>query len=144
VLDLDAPMDLSAFNAPFDPARTEYDWLSRDPAQVDRHVQTRSAASGSTAGGKAMFLGSHEVGRPERPESLRRDLPVHVAVGEHDPVNGQLALVDALVDRMRTAGMQDVTLKVYPEARHEVFNETNRDEVVADLLAWLDSHLPIT
>jgi alpha-beta hydrolase superfamily lysophospholipase len=142
-LDLDAPMDLSAFNAPFEPARTEYDWLSRDPAQVDRYVHDPLCGFGlDSEGGKAMFLGSHEVARTERLQSLRRDLPVYVAVGEQDPVNGQLALVDALVDRLRTAGMQDVTLKVYPEARHEVFNETNRDEVVADLLAWLDPRLP--
>ncbi len=144
-LDLEAPMDLSAFNAPFEHARTEYDWLSRDPAQVDTYVEDPLCGFGlDSDGGKAMFLGSHEVARHERLESLRRDLPVYVAVGEHDPVNARLTLVDALVDRLRTAGLEDVTLKVYPEARHEVFNETNRDEVVADLIEWLDSRLPVT
>jgi alpha-beta hydrolase superfamily lysophospholipase len=46
------------------------------------------------------------------------------------------------VQRLQDAGLTDVTLVVYPEARHEVFNETNRDEVVADLLAWLDRVVP--
>ena len=69
-------------------------------------------------------------------------VPVLVAVGEQDPVNGRLALVHGLVERLRHTGLADVTLTVYPGARHEVFNETNRDEVVADLLAWLDRVVP--
>jgi alpha-beta hydrolase superfamily lysophospholipase len=60
-----------------------------------------------------------------------------------DPVNGQLALVNVLVDRYRTAGLRDVTLHVYPDARHEVFNETNRDEVFRDVAAWLEKTLAI-
>jgi alpha-beta hydrolase superfamily lysophospholipase len=67
---------------------------------------------------------------------------VYVAVGDQDPVNGALALVDGLVQRLRDAGLTDVTLRVYEGARHEVFNETNRDEVVADLLSWLDRVVP--
>jgi alpha-beta hydrolase superfamily lysophospholipase len=58
-----------------------------------------------------------------------------------DPVNGQLALVHELVRRYQAAGLQEVTLVTYPEARHEVFNETNRDEVVSDMLGWLDRAL---
>jgi alpha-beta hydrolase superfamily lysophospholipase len=60
-----------------------------------------------------------------------------------DPVNGQLALVNVLVDRYRLAGLGDVTLHVYPGARHEVFNETNRDEVFGDVAAWLDKTLAL-
>jgi alpha-beta hydrolase superfamily lysophospholipase len=57
-------------------------------------------------------------------------------------VNGQLALVNPLVERLQTAGLTDVTLTVWSDARHEIFNETNRDEVEADLLAWLDRVVP--
>jgi alpha-beta hydrolase superfamily lysophospholipase len=57
-------------------------------------------------------------------------------------VNGGLALVQPLVQRLQDAGLTDVTFVVYPEARHEVLNETNRDEVVADLLGWLDRVVP--
>jgi alpha-beta hydrolase superfamily lysophospholipase len=142
-LDLEAPMDLSVFNAPFQPARTDYDWLSRDEEQVDKYVADPRCGFGlDTAGGKAMFAGARALALPERLDGLRKDLPVYVAVGEKDPVNGELALVDALVDRLRSAGMQDVTLRTYPEARHEVFNETNRDEVVGDLVGWLDTKVP--
>jgi alpha-beta hydrolase superfamily lysophospholipase len=72
---------------------------------------------------------------------MRPDLPIHIVVGEMDPVNGQLALVNALVDRYRQAGSHDVSLRVFPGARHEVFNETNRAEVFADVVDWLSKAL---
>jgi alpha-beta hydrolase superfamily lysophospholipase len=53
-----------------------------------------------------------------------------------------MALVNALVDRYRAAGLTDVTLRSYPGGRHEILNETNRTEVVADLLAWLKEPRP--
>jgi len=141
-LDLSQPMDLSAFNAPFE-HRTGYEWLSRDTAQVDRYVADEQCGFGlSDVDGRQMFASARQVADPERLAGLRKDLPVWIAVGEHDPVNGQLALVNPLVQRLQDAGLSDVTLVVYPEARHEVFNETNRDEVVADLLAWLDRVVP--
>src|SRR3954464_973397 len=141
-LDLDQPMDLSAFNAPFE-HRTGYEWLSRDAAQVDAYVADERCGFGlSDVDGRQMFASARQVADPERLAGRRRGLPVWIAVGEHDPVNGQLALVDPLVQRLTDAGLSDVTLVVYPEARHEVFNETNRDEVVADLLAWLDRVVP--
>ena len=67
---------------------------------------------------------------------------MYVVVGEQDPVNGGLALVNELVRRYEQAGLSDVTLVTWPGARHEVFNETNRDEVVAGMMAWLDRVLP--
>jgi alpha-beta hydrolase superfamily lysophospholipase len=141
-LDLDQPMDLSAFNAPFE-HRTGYEWLSRDTAQVDLYVADERCGFGlSDVDGRQMFASARQVADPARLAGLRKDLPVWIAVGEHDPVNGQLALVNPLVQRLQDAGLSDVTLVVYPEARHEVFNETNRDEVVADLLAWLDRVVP--
>src|SRR3954449_809116 len=141
-LDLDQPMDLSAFNAPFE-HRTGYEWLSRDTAQVDLYVADERCGFGlSDVDGRQMFASARQVADPARLAGLRKDLPVWIAVGEHDPVNGQLALVNPLVQRLQDAGLSDVTLVVYPGARHEVFNETNRDEVVADLLAWLARVLP--
>jgi alpha-beta hydrolase superfamily lysophospholipase len=141
-LDLDAPIDLSAFNAPF-VHRTGYEWLSRDDAQVDAYVADVRCGFGlDVEGGKAMFARAREVADPDRLAGIRKDLPIHIMVGELDPVNGQLALVNALVERLQTAGLTDVTLTVWSDARHEIFNETNRDEVEADLLAWLDRVVP--
>ncbi len=142
-LDLDGPMDLSAFNAPFAPARTDYDWLSRDEEQVDRYVADPYCGFGLDAeGARQMFLAARRLADPEQLAGIRQDLPVYIAVGELDPVNARLALVHTLVDRLTKTGLTDVTLVTYPEARHEVFNETNRSQVYADLVAWLDARLP--
>ncbi len=143
-LDLDEPMDLTMFNGPFQPARTDYDWLSRDEAQVDKYVSDPRCGFGlDTAAAKAMFAAARQMAEHDRVAAMRSDLPIYIATGEMDPVNGQLALVNALVDRYTSAGLTDVTLKIYPQARHEIFNETNCDEVVDDLLTWLDRKLSL-
>lgn len=142
-LDLDQPLDLAMFNAAFEPARTDFDWLSRDQAQVDAYIADAHCGFGvDLEGGRQMFLSARQLADGSRLAELRKDLPVWIGVGEMDPVNGQLALVHALVDRLTAAGLSDVTLKTYPGARHEVFNETNRDEVKADLVSWLAAKLP--
>ena len=141
-LNLDEPMDLTVFNGAFQPARTDFDWLSRDEAQVDKYVRDPRCGFGlDPAAAKAMFVAARQLADPGRVAAMRSDLPIYIATGEMDPVNGQLVLVNALVDRYTSAGLTDVTLKVYPQARHEVFNETNRGEVVDDLLTWLDQKL---
>ncbi len=141
-LDLDEPIDLAMFNAPFQPARTDFDWLSRDEAEVDKYVSDPRCGFGiDTAAAKELFVAARQLADPDRVAGMRSDLPIYIAVGELDPVGGQLALVHPLVDRYTSAGLTDVTLKIYPEARHEIFNETNRDEVIDDLLTWLDHRL---
>lgn len=142
-MDLDQPLDFSVFNAPFAPARTDFDWLSRDAAEVDAYVADPRCGFGlDIPSTKAMFAAAREVADPDRLGAIRKDLPLYLAVGGQDPVNAQLAVLTPLVDRYRAAGLTDVTLRVYPEARHEVFNETNRAEVLADLLAWLEPLTP--
>jgi alpha-beta hydrolase superfamily lysophospholipase len=138
-LDLDQPIDLSAFNAPFQPSRTDYDWLSRDEAMVDAYVADPRCGFGiDTASGKAMFVGARRGADPAQVAAIRSDLPLYIAVGEADPVNGGLALLTPLADRYRAAGMTDVTVRTYPEARHEILNETNRDQIIAELITWID------
>jgi alpha-beta hydrolase superfamily lysophospholipase len=141
-MDLEAPMDLSGFNAPFQPQRTDFDWLSRDDAEVDAYIDHPWCGFGlDVAGSQGLFAGARAVADPERVARMRKDLPVYITVGEMDPVGGGLVRVDALVDRYRAAGLTDITVRVWPGARHEVFNETNRFEVIVDLVDWLDSKL---
>jgi alpha-beta hydrolase superfamily lysophospholipase len=142
-VDLDAPMNLSGYNAAFRPPRTDFDWLSRDERQVDAYIADPWCGFGlDVAGNRAMFAGARQIADPARLAGMRKDLPLYLVVGEMDPVNGQLALVKELARRYEAAGLHNVTLVTYPEARHEVFNEVNRDEVVAGMLAWLDRVLP--
>lgn len=143
-MDLEADMDLSPFNAPFAPARTDFDWLSRDDAQVDAYIADPACGFGLDADAmKAMFVAARPLADTDRLAAIRSDLPVYVAVGANDPVGGGgAALPGMLAERYRAAGLTDVTLQVYADARHEIFNETNRAEVVADLIAWLDRVVP--
>jgi alpha-beta hydrolase superfamily lysophospholipase len=138
-LDLDQPLDLTMFNAPFQPARTEYDWLSRDEAVVDAYVADPLCGFGiDTESAKGMFVGARRLADPAQLAALRWSLPVYIAVGEADPVNGGLAVLTPLIDRLKEAGLTDVTVVTYPEARHEVLNETNSDEVIVSLIEWMD------
>ena len=138
-LDLDQPLDLTMFNAPFQPARTEYDWLSRDEAVVDAYVADPLCGFGiDTDSAKAMFVGARRLADPAQLTALRSGLPVYIAVGEADPVNGALTVLTPLTERLAAAGLTDVTVVTYPEARHEVLNETNSDEVIASIIAWVD------
>ena len=138
-LDLDQPIDLSAFNAPFAPARTDYDWLSRDEAMVDAYVADPRCGFGIDAGsGKAMFIGARRGADPAQVAAIRPGLPLYIAVGEANPVNGGLALLTPLAERYQAAGLTDVTVRTYPDARHEILNETNRDEIIAELITWIN------
>ena len=138
-LDPSQPADLTAFNAPFEPARTPFDWLSRDPDEVDLYVADPMCGFGLDGAALAgMVAAAPALGDADRLAAIRPDLPIYILSGEADPISGAGALTQMVGDRYRAAGVQDVTVVLYPEARHEVFNETNRDEITAGLLAWLD------
>ena len=142
-LDLDQPLDLAMFNAPFQPARTDFDWLSRDEAVVDAYVADPLCGFGiDTESAKGMFVGARRLADPAQLAALRSSLPVYIAVGEADPVNGGLTLLTPLTDRLKEAGLTDVTVVIYPDARHEVLNETNSEEVIASLIGWMDRVVP--
>lgn len=125
----------SRFNLPFLPARTDFDWLSRDPAEVDSYVADPLCGFvPSIALYRDLLQGVVEANSPAAFTSLRPELPVLIASGSQDP---PVAKVPEVAERMRRAGVRDVTLRLYTGARHELFHETNRDEVFDDLVAWL-------
>lgn len=125
---------LRVLNASFEPARTPFDWLSRDPAAVDAYLA--DSLCGFSLDGQAMRDVAVAAASLADPEGLPADLPVCVLVGDQDPLNYGLAFSDLLVERYRRAGVKDVTYRIYPGARHELFHETNKDEVISDLLDW--------
>jgi alpha-beta hydrolase superfamily lysophospholipase len=142
----DQPLDaLGAFNAGFEPARTPYDWLSRDDAEVDAYLADPLSGDEmplTYAYAAGVFGMNIRAASADGVAELPDGLPVLVLSGQRDPVGGaEAAQVTALAGLLRDRGLP-VEQHVYPEARHEVFNETNRDEVVADLLGWIDQRLP--
>jgi alpha-beta hydrolase superfamily lysophospholipase len=126
-------------NRDFEPARTPYDWLSRDEGEVDAYIADPFCGIRFSPASAASFAGLRE-----REPSLaalagvKRGLPVYVFVGDADPINAKMTRLTPLIDLYREVGL-DVTLEVYPGGRHEMLNEINCAEVVSDLLAWLDA-----
>lgn len=126
-----------AMNAAFAPTRTESDWLSRDEAEVDKYVAdplcgfTVSDASTASLGEAGIAFST-----PEAIGQVRQDLPLYIFSGDLDPVGLNGELVRLVAERYRDARIRKIDLKLYENARHEVFNETNRDEVTADFAAW--------
>jgi alpha-beta hydrolase superfamily lysophospholipase len=132
-------MFFGAYNKAFAPNRTDFDWLSRDPVEVDAYIDDPLCGEvATTRTFRDILAGGRVISDADRLDPIRRDLPVYVFSGERDPVGGADG-VAALVDRYEHAGMTAVTSRVYPDARHEMLNETNRAEVTADLIAWIDA-----
>ena len=139
VIDPEAGTDLTAMNAAFEPARTEFDWLSRDEAEVDRYVADPLCGFGlDPASTRTLVEAAPRLADPAALAAIRSDLPVYLVAGSADPLNLELAMVDLVVQRYRDAGVVDLVTDYHQGARHEVFNETNRDEVTAHLVAWLE------
>ena len=133
--------DLTALNAAFED-RTGYEWLSRDEAEVDEYVRNpRSGFDLDDAVLPEMLSSAARLADPAVLAGVRVDLPVLLVSGTADPLAGGGAQIELLAQRYRDAGVRDVTVRLWPDARHEVFNETNREEVVAEVLAWLAEHV---
>jgi alpha-beta hydrolase superfamily lysophospholipase len=130
---------LEDLNASFEPARTPFDWLSRDKAEVDAYIADPLCGFNVNAESYgSLFAVAPRLATVQEIGQIRRDLPIFLFVGGLDPVNAKLTWFQPLVDRYREAGLTDVSWHVYGNARHEVLNEINRAEVVANLLAWID------
>ncbi len=127
-------------NKPFDgPEATGFEWLSRDAVEVEKYINDPGCgfviATGSLID---MYGGTSQASRPESVARIPKALPVYIFSGAEDPVHGEQRNLQRMVSMYRDAGIS-VQYKIYPAGRHEMFNETNRDEVVSDLIEWLGS-----
>ena len=132
------------FNKPFEPAPTKFEWLSRDRAVVEKYVNDPLCGwmESSTVPLYAMLgLGLRKIHEESLQQKIPKDLPVYIMAGSEDSTNKKAKGPKILYEEYKNAGINDVTLKIYQGARHEILNETNRDEVYKDMLDWLDAHL---
>lgn len=119
------------------PGGTGYEWLSRDPAVADAFVADPLTFYADVPRLFGIPDGLRLLGRPTK--TMEKNLPILLLAGSDDPLGGEKSIAKLANAYVRRSKLTDVQAIVYPEARHEVFNETNRDEVVADLIAWLDA-----
>jgi len=124
------------------PMRTPADWLSREEAVVNAYIDDPRCGLTFTSGFWMDLLdGIQRINKSSTYVNTPPELPMYLFAGESDPVGDYGKGVKDVYDLYKKVGVKDLTLKLYPGARHETLNETNRDEVVADLIDWLDQHV---
>jgi alpha-beta hydrolase superfamily lysophospholipase len=132
-------VSFGAFNKQFAPARTPFDWLSRDAAEVDKYIADPLCGFAASVQLWIDLLDAlGDVTGPARQARIPKRLPIYVISGSNDPVGGNTKSVRQLLNAYRKAGLENVTHRFYDGARHELFNETNRDDVTRDLVQWMD------
>ena len=137
-------MAFGSYNKLYGEVRTEYDWLSRDEAQVDKYVADPLCGFiPSCSLFRDMMTGIKLITTHTNLEKMNKDAPVYFMSGDMDPVGECGKGVKLAYENFKKAGMKDVSIKLYKDGRHEMLNELNKDEVYADILAWINSKIKV-
>lgn len=127
-----------SYNKGFADVRTPHDWLSRDREVVQRYEDDPLCGFDATTGlARDMLQGIEMIQQKENLAKMKKDLPVLFIAGDKDPVGADGKGVKQAFSAFRSCGMQDLTLKLYPGARHEMHNETNKNDVFSDVIGWI-------
>jgi alpha-beta hydrolase superfamily lysophospholipase len=130
-----------AYNKPFKPNRTVFDWISRDEEEVDKYITDPLCGFLCSSGFyRDLVKMLYNIHRADALARINRSLPVYVFSGSADPVGEMSKSPTALVNAYRKLGINDCEFVLYPGARHETLNETNREEVMDNLLSWINKH----
>lgn len=118
-----------------------YEWLSRDPAVVAAAAADPLMFTASALKSFGIADAIRLLGLPAKGIAEQRDVPILIQVGSDDTLGGERSVAKLAAAYATRSGFSDVTAIVYPDARHEIYNEVNRQEVIADLIGWLDAHI---
>lgn len=134
-------LTLEPYNKPFAPARTNCDWLSRDEKQVDLYVNDKLCGFDFTAGAyKDFFTVLEKIAKNRQLIGMRKSLPILITSGSVDPVGGKKAC-EKLNAQYKRCGIDDVTLKLWENDRHEILNELDKSDVYDYICTWLRSKI---
>lgn len=130
------------FNKKFEPCRTNFDWLSRDNDEVDKYIQDEFCGGIFSVGFfKDLIHGVEYVNKTSTFQKINKSLPILLVSGDKDPVSKSGVQVFDVFDKFQKLGFSGTEYKLYPEARHELLNETNRDKVMEDICFWIEDKL---
>lgn len=133
---------MGSYNNSFKPARTKFDWLSRDKKEVDKYVADPYCGGVFTSQAyQDLFRGIKNMHRKGNMRKISKDLPIYLFSGEKDPVGSKTKTVVKLIDLYNGLEIRNVTWKFYKKGHHEMLNETNREEVMKDVIHWLNSQV---
>lgn len=132
-------MVFGGYNKSFASPRTQSDWLSRDEAVVDAYLADPWCGFVCSNGFfHELMQGIQMANDPKGIAKMRKNMPIYLFSGEADPVGTMGKGVKNVQNALVKAGLSDVTMKLYPEGRHEMLNELNKDEVMNEILAWIE------
>jgi alpha-beta hydrolase superfamily lysophospholipase len=122
--------------------RTDFDWLSRDPLEVDLYVvDPLSGWDATVSMWQDVFRLIYAGGDAANLAKLPKALPIHLIGGAEDPATDKGEAVTWLAEQMQNSGLSDVTVEILAGTRHETLNEINRDQSMDSFAAWLDSRI---
>lgn len=132
-------LSFGKFNDAFKPNRTAFDWLSRDEKEVDKYIADPYCGVVFSAGFWEDFLkGINYINSAEAYQKTPKTLPILLIAGDKDPVGDMAKGVLQIKQAYKQVAIQNLQCKIYPEARHELLNESNRMEIIQDILQWLE------
>ncbi|MFN0108729.1 MAG: alpha/beta fold hydrolase [Blastocatellia bacterium] len=133
-------LSFDAFNKPFQPNRTSFDWLTRDEAEVDKYIaDSMCGFLCSTQLWLDVLSAITEAAKPEFRARVPKQLPLYLFSGSRDTANAEGRGTTALAEYYRSNGMEKVSYRIFPQARHETLNELNREEVTEHLVDWMNA-----
>jgi alpha-beta hydrolase superfamily lysophospholipase len=135
-------LSFASFNSHFKPNRTDFDWLSRDPEQVDKYINDPQCGFPCSAETWVQLLtGLIEISQVDQLTKIPASLPMYLFGGDKDPVGRMGKGIPALEQKLRLTGHDNVTSKLYKEARHEMLNETCKSDVYQDVDNWISQQV---
>lgn len=133
-----------SYNKRISNSETPFDWLSRDTERVQAYIADEDCGFIFTVNGfKTLFTLISRMKSKKNLKNIPSKLPIFMASGEDDPVGDYGRGVQKAYDSLKNTGVEDITLKLYPEDRHELINEPDRETIMEDIADWLMKHLAI-
>jgi alpha-beta hydrolase superfamily lysophospholipase len=138
-------LSFGSYNNSFKPNRTAFDWLSSDNKEVDKYIADPFCGTIFTAGFFYDFLGClKDIANVREIANVPKELPIYIFSGDKDPVGKNGKGVLKLANAYKKHGISDLSYKLYKDGRHEMLNETNKAEVICDVIKWLNEHAKST
>jgi len=124
--------------------KTSFDWLTRDENEVQKYINDPLCGFLFTDNNSLVRQSLRDAYKKlydsKYDADIPKDLPIYAFVGSEDSIGGERG-IQALTEHYKKVGIKDISYKVYSGGRHEMFNEINRDEVILDVLYWLETHI---
>ena len=131
-------LTFGGFNKKFKPTKTDFDWLSKEGTEVDKYISDELCGFIFTVKGyEDLFTGVKYINSREAFNKTAKNIPILMISGAKDPVGASGKGVKKVYNKLKNSGVEDITLKLFEEGRHEILNETNRNDVYNNIIQWI-------